>query len=228
MNVFDTAEEAFEFYFDNISRNGVMHSGAKAIFNQCFVILDPLKADITTPWRKWSPAYVTDEWKWYSSGDPNISAFEEIRGDRNIPPIWYDHADKDGNVRSQYGWQWQRNGQIDYVIDELKRHDESRRALITIYDGKEHDTYQHDTPCTLNYHFQILEGKLNLTVMMRSNDLVWGFCNDQYMAKNLMEQVSKELDIPVGELTWFASNLHIYPDHLDMKSTFKEGIIKRV
>ena len=27
-------------------------------------------------------------------------------------------ADPSGNVNSNYGWQWKRNDQIDYVIDE--------------------------------------------------------------------------------------------------------------
>ena len=217
MNIFDTADEAFEFYFDEISRRGIMHSGAKAIFNECFTILDPSNCKITTPWRKWYLSYAKQEMEWYNTGDPNIKAFEIIRGDSEVPDVWYDHADEDGNVRSNYGWQWQRNDQIGYVVKELKRDNDSRRALITLYDGKEHDTYQNDTPCTLNYHFQIINGKLNLTVMMRSNDLVWGFCNDQYVAQCLMAKIADELNVDLGELTWFASNLHIYPHHEAMR-----------
>lgn len=228
MDIFDTAEEAFEFYYDNIRENGLMHSGATAVFNQCFTILDPTNKNITTPWRKWFKSYADDEWAWYNTGNPNVSAFEMIRGDKAVPAIWYDHADNEGRVRSNYGWQWQRNGQIDYIVEELLRNQESRRALVTLYDGKEHDTYGNDTPCTLNYHFQIVEGRLNMTVMMRSNDLVWGFCNDQYVASLLLEDVAQVLEVEIGELTWFASNLHIYPDHMNMREDFREGITKRV
>lgn len=228
MNLFENAESAFEFYFDTIGTYGIEHSGAIAIFNEAFTILNPLENKITTPWRKWYQSYATEELEWYRTGDPNISRFEEIRGEKAVPPIWYDHADKDGNVRSNYGWQWQRNGQLYYVVNELKRSNDSRRALVTLYDGKEHDTYAHDTPCTLNYHFQIVNDRLNLTVMMRSNDLVWGFCNDQFVASELMKDVANRLDIEVGELSWFSSNLHIYPIHLNMKNEYKEGISRRV
>ena len=228
MNVFDTAEEAFEFYYDTIRKNGIKHSGATAVFNECFTILHPMDNEIKTPWRKWYKSYADDEWIWYNTGNPHISSFEQVRGDKEVPAIWYDHADEHGNVRSNYGWQWKRNGQIDYIITELTRSNDSRRALVTLYDGKEHDTYQKDTPCTLNYHFQIVNNKLNLTVMMRSNDLVWGFCNDQYVASWLMQTVADRLKIEVGELTWFSSNLHIYPAHMDMVNDFKDGISKRV
>ena len=228
MDLYDNAEEAFEHKFDMIRRFGFDHSGAKALMNQSFTILNPMDNKIKTPWRKWYQSYADQEYQWYLTGDPNIKAFEEIRGDKVVPPIWYDHADEDGNVRSNYGWQWQRNGQIDYIVQELQRNQESRRALVTLYDGKEHRTYNHDTPCTLNYHFQIYNDAVHMTVMMRSNDLVWGFCNDQYVASRLLQQVATNMSLPVGELTWFASNLHIYPQHLNMQSDFVTGISKRV
>ena len=228
MNVFENADEAFDFYFDEIQRSGIEHSGAVAIFNEVFTILNPRDSEIKLPWRKWQRGYADNEIEWYLSGDPNIKRFEAIRGDKPVPAIWYDHADEDGNVRSNYGWQWQRNQQIDYIVQELQRNQESRRALVTLYDGKEHDTYGHDTPCTLNYHWQVVEGKVNMTVMMRSNDLVWGFCNDQYVAAFLLDGIAQRLALPVGELTWFASNLHIYPQHLNMRKEYVEGINKRV
>ena len=228
MDIFDTSEEAFEFLFDSINTHGTAHSGANAIFNKCFTILNPVKNEINTPWRKWYKSYAKQELEWYRTGDPNIKAFEIIRGDKEVPAIWYDHADENGDVRSNYGHQWMRNGQLDYVISELTRSNESRRALVTLYDGKEHTTYTHDTPCTLNYHFQIVNDKLNLTVMMRSNDLVFGFCNDQFVASELMIDVAQRLGKEVGELCWFASNLHIYPVHKNLRTDWKDGIKKRI
>jgi len=123
--------------------------------------------------------------------------------------------DKNGNVRSNYGWQWQRNNQLYKVIDILKSDKNSRQAAISIYDGKEINTYKYDTPCTYAIQFTILNNKLNMSVLMRSNDLWYGFCNDQYCFSKLQELVCKEINIEIGTYYHFAHNLHIYNKFLN-------------
>ena len=117
--------------------------------------------------------------------------------------------------------QWQRNDQLKKVIEQLRSNPSSRQAWITIYDGKEKDDYQYDTPCTLSIGFDIRpeigEDRLNMTVIMRSNDLVFGFCNDQYCFSKLHEMVANELGLKVGQYTHFAHDLHIYERHYNMK-----------
>ena len=123
-------------------------------------------------------------------------------------------ADVDGNVNSNYGWQWQRNQQLDNVIKLLKTLPETRQAAISIYDAKEYDKYAYDTPCTYAVQFTILHDKLDMSVLMRSNDLWYGFCNDQYQFSNLQMLVAHELNIPVGIYYHYAHNLHLYDDKL--------------
>ena len=209
MNIFDTAEEAFEFYYDDISRNGIDFCGGLTIFNAGFTILDPMNNHIKTDFRKWSAKYAEREWNWYLTGDPGGNEISKHA------PIWLNHMDDDGNVRSNYGHQWQRNDQIGYVVDELKRDPQSRRAGLTFYDGKEHDTYAKDTPCTIGAFFTILNGKLNMTISMRSNDLWFGFCNDQYCFSMLQKLVADRLDLEVGEYHHFNINFHIYHNFLN-------------
>ena len=47
-------------------------------------------------------------------------------------------ADSYGYVNSNYGWQWQRENQIDYVVAKLRNVKDTRHAAISIYDCKEH------------------------------------------------------------------------------------------
>ena len=124
--------------------------------------------------------------------------------------------DENGNVNSNYGWQWLRNEQLNKIIDKLKKDKYTRQAVISIYDGKEIDKYNYDTPCTLAIHFQYFNNKLNMTVFMRSNDLVYGFCNDQYCFSNLLKLVSDALEMVPGEYYHFVSNLHIYKRHFNL------------
>ena len=56
-----------------------------------------------------------------------------------------------------------------------------------------------------------------MAVLMRSNDLWYGFCNDQYCFSKLQESVALKLGIEVGEYYHFAHNLHIYNNFLNKK-----------
>jgi len=90
----------------------------------------------------------------------------------------------------------------------------SRQAAISIYDGKEHNEYATDTPCTYAIQFTIMHGRLDMCVTMRSNDLWYGFCNDQYQFSKLQEMISKRLNIETGVYYHFAHNMHLYNDKI--------------
>ena len=164
--------------------------------------------------RNWKQDYAEAEWQWYLSGDRNIKKLDELYG--KVPKIWERMADVNGNVNSNYGYQWQRNKQLDKVIGLLKREKYTRQATISIYDGKEIDKYTYDTPCTYAVQFTIVDNRLNMCVTMRSNDLWYGFCNDQYQFSRLQELVAKEINMDIGTYYHFAHNLHIYNDKLGL------------
>jgi|TARA_Y100000052_G_C2945455_1_gene83506 thymidylate synthase len=209
---FKTANEAYEYLHDAIIQHGVEFSNTKALFNVGFYITNPLANKITNKERNWKLDYAEAEWQWYLSGNRNISELGELYG--KIPEIWKRMADSEGDVNSNYGWQWNRNGQIDWVVNLLKTQPNTRQAAISIYDCKEHDKYYNDTPCTYAVQFTILHGKLDMCVTMRSNDLWYGFCNDQYCFSKLQALVAFKLDIEPGVYYHFAHNMHLYNDKI--------------
>jgi thymidylate synthase len=71
-------------------------------------------------------------------------------------------------------------------------------------------------PCTLSLVFQIRDNKLQLSVTMRSNDIIWGFCNDSYVFTLLQEYVANDLGIEMGEYVHHSISMHIYERHFDM------------
>jgi len=210
--VFRNANEAYEYLHDQIIQNGVDFGDTKALFNVGFYMTDPKDRKIVNKERRWNLTYAESEWQWYLSGDRNTSKLGEIYG--KIPEIWKRMADKDGDVNSNYGWQWQRNNQIDHVVSLLKVDPETRQAAISIYDAKEHECYTRDTPCTYAIQFTIVNDRLDMCVTMRSNDLWYGFCNDQYQFSKLQEMISKKLKIDTGVYYHFAHNMHLYNDKI--------------
>ena len=209
---FKRANDAYEYYHDKIIREGVKFGDTKALFNVGFYIENPLDNAIENKERKWNPVYAEAEWQWYLSGDRNIAKLGELYG--KVPEIWKFMAFPNGNVNSNYGWQWRRNDQIDYVVNLLRNEPETRQATISIYDGKEHDTFAFDTPCTYAVQFTIVNNRLNMCVVMRSNDLWYGFCNDQYCFSRMQEMVCNELNIELGTYYHFAHNMHLYNDKI--------------
>ena len=207
-NKFINANEAFEYWYQCIEHHGTDFAGTKALFNIGFEMAKPHERNITHDWRNFRQDYAFAEWEWYLSGDRNIKKLGELYG--KVPEIWKHMADDYGNVNSNYGWQWNRMYQLDYVIDRLKSDKNTRQATISIYDGKEHPLYHKDTPCTYAIQFTIVNDKLNMCVTMRSNDLWYGFCNDQYCFSQLQEMVALETEYDVGSYFHFAHNLHLY------------------
>ena len=213
-NEFYNANNAFEYFYKTISKHGIKFADTRAMFNVGFTIMKPEVRIIIDDKRKWNKDYAEAEWQWYLSGDKNIKKLGKIYG--KVPEIWKRMADPQGDVNSNYGYQWQRNDQIGYVIDKLKKDMFTRHACISIYDGKEHDKFTTDTPCTYAIQFTNVNIYLNMCVTMRSNDLWYGFCNDQYQFSKLQELICKETVLDMGTYYHFAHNLHIYSDKLGL------------
>jgi len=203
-----SAERAFVHLFTKIDLEGLdPGNGTKSLSNVGFYIDSPLDNLIDVEWRQWSHSYALREWKWYLSRNRSV---EEIK---KFAPIWDKMHGGDNIVNSNYGWQWNRENQLEKCIEKLKSDPSTRQAWISIFDGKEKSEYDHDTPCTLNVGFSIRNGNLNMTVLMRSNDLWYGFCNNQYCFSNLQKLVAKRLDLDVGWYFHYANDMHIYKKH---------------
>ena len=199
---FNNAQEAFENLYIKINQKGLKQENTLALYNVGFYINNPLDNLINSNFRNWKNSYAEIEWLWYLSKNRSVSELKKHA------KIWDTMHNGDDIVNSNYGYQWNRNNQVDFVINELIKNKNSRRAVLTIYDGKEHNLHSYDTPCTLNIVFNILDNKLNMSVLMRSNDLWFGFCNDQYCFSKLQEIIAKKLNLKIGWYYHFSNNLH--------------------
>ena len=215
---FRNANEAYEYLHNKILLEGISFDDTKALFNVGFYIADPMDNHIINKERNWKLEYAEAEWQWYLSGDNNIEKLGEIYG--KVPEIWKRMADHWGYVNSNYGYQWQRTcwniiSQYERVVQMLEDNPNTRQAALSIYDAKEIWKYENDTPCTYAIQFTILNDRLNMAVTMRSNDLWYGFCNDQYCFSMLQKMIADELKIDLGTYYHFVHNMHLYNNKID-------------
>lgn len=208
--VYENANQAFNILAQRIAGNGEMPGNDTIrLQNVGFYIAYPEYNHITEEWRKWNSKYAEREWNWYLSHSRDVSELQKHA------PIWKHMHGGDCQVNSNYGWLWNRNQQLQKIIKKLECDSHTRQAWLTLYDGKEIDDYEFDTPCTLNIGFKVdtfpnYAKVLNMTVLMRSNDLIFGFCNDQYCFSQLQKYVASRIGAVVGDYYHFAQDLHIY------------------
>ncbi len=122
-DTFLDADEAFRYFYQFITDQGVEYRDTRALFNIGFKILRPRNRDIIANGRNWNKAYAEREWKWYLKGDPN--AVELAKKAK----IWWNHMDENGEVRSNYGWQWNRKDQLKNIVRILENDKNSRQAV---------------------------------------------------------------------------------------------------
>lgn len=208
-NTYMNAQEAFEDLYRIINSLGMHDNGTRKMYNVCIKILEPSDNKISTPNRNWNLKYANREWDWYVSRNRSV---EQIK---KFAPTWDKMHNGNNIVNSNYGFLWNESNQLENVIEKLKKDPLTRQAWITMYDGKNAKEFTFDAPCTLSIGFIIDEGLLCMSVLMRSNDLWYGFCNDQFCFSNLQKIVASELRLNVGWYYHYAADMHLYKQHFD-------------
>ena len=106
--------------------------------------------------------------------------------------------------------------QFEAVYRKLKDDPDTRQAVMMIWNPAMDNMYSRDIPCTNWLHFLIRDGKLDLTVVMRGNDILWGTPYNIFNFTLIQEIVAGWLGIDPGTYYHFTDSMHVYEDKLDM------------
>ena len=112
---------------------------------------------------------------------------------------------------------------LPFVIAELKRNRESRRAIISIRDN-EIDSRNKDPACMQSIQFFIRDSKLDLMILFRSNDLPEAFFFNAFGLIMLQEKVAAELGLEVGTYTHRSNSMHCYEKDFQLLSNYVKAI----
>lgn len=196
------------------SRNGRV----KELLNPQIVITDPTRREVLSLNRKANVFAQIAETMWVISGRNDIEWLGAYL------PRAKDYSD-DGEVwRGGYGPRirnWKASpeasttvDQLAYVVETLWKDPLSRQAVIAIYHPGEDTQPGLDRPCNTFLQFQSREGRLDLTVTVRSNDVMWGWSGiNAFEWSTLQEIVASLLNISVGHLVFNIGSLHLYDQH---------------
>jgi thymidylate synthase len=204
-----------------------------------FKIKNPTSRWVTIPERKWNPVLPYAESLWLASGrndlelighylkrmvdfsddgfflrggyGPRLRNFNGDRSDYKIDHLLLEHEDKS------------RTDQFKYIVESFNRDINTRQAIINIgdplkdcFDENEAIKRTKDLPCTRLLHFMRdpIEYKLNLTVYMRSNDILWGASAvNVFNFTFIQEYFANILNLGIGHYYHVANNFHFYEEY---------------
>lgn len=110
------------------------------------------------------------------------------------------------------------------ILDAAGIHTESRLAVSEHkpdWDGQ--SWRSKDIPCTVAWHFQVRNDRLNLTVFMRSNDVWLGLPYDLVSFTTVQRVIASALGYLPGEYHHVVSNLHLYEQHFEPAAKMVAG-----
>lgn len=128
------------------------------------------------------------------------------------------YSDDKLTIHGAYGYRWRQYwkfDQIPLIVDELKRDPYSRRAVLAMWDapGDFNALDGLDVPCNTHAYFGIMDGKLNMTVCCRSNDIWWGcYGANAVHFSMLLEYMAAAIGVQVGKYVQMSNNFHLYTD----------------
>lgn len=128
-----------------------------------------------------------------------------------------------GEIRYTYGQRLRSYfgvDQIGDVIAKLVRERDSRSAAASLWDPTR-DHKIGGSPCLNHLWFRIVEDRLNLTSVIRSNDMYKAWPENAFALRRLQEIVRQSVEtasgekVGLGELIIVSESAHIYDDDWD-------------
>ena len=183
---------------------------------------NPRERVLFHPGRDANPFFHLVESLWMLAGRRDLAPLTKYV--RNMAQF----SDDDGMTQpGAYGYRWRNHFEMDqltWAVRRLMDNPNDRRVVVQMWDpftdilAADYDGA--DVPCNLIALPTVgLDGRLDLTVYNRSNDVVWGaYGANAVHFSVLQEWIAFQLGIPMGRYWQVSNNLHAY------EKTFKGGL----
>ncbi len=198
----------------------------------CIEYTNPLQRVLYSPTRDANAVFHFMESLWMLAGDNDIefpSFFNSTYGQ---------FSDDGSTMWDAYGWRWRTFfgwDQLALIAHELVANPASRRCVLSMWNGYAQTNFKHPlrlpeehgfcedfgvavnggkaVPCNTHAYFAAKSGRLNMTVVNRSNDAIWGcFGANAVHFSFLLEYMAMRTGLAVGSYYQFTNNLHVYTD----------------
>lgn len=122
-----------------------------------------------------------------------------------------------------YTYHQRMEKQLPFIIRELKRNPDSRRAVIDVRDWLT-DSESSDPACLQHIQYFIRENKLHCKVLFRSNDACKAAFMNMFALILLQKRVADELGVKMGTYTHRANSFHVYQRDYELLKEYAKRI----
>jgi len=185
-------------------------SGKKIIemLGERLTLTHPGERFIYTPERELNIGFAIGNFLYQLSGRDDVAMLEYYNP---LAPKFSD----DGNfLHGAYGPRIVQ--QLERVVEMLMAAPGSRRAVVTIFDGRIDHIESRDIPCPVSCQFLIRNEAVVMLTYFRSQNLVMVYPYDIFLFTLLHEWVAVHLALPMGVHIQFCGSLHIYEYEIDL------------
>jgi thymidylate synthase len=170
--------------------------GCREITNLSIELTNPLNRFVWNKARDMNYEFAMKFFLWMLNGDTDFSYVAGANANaKNFQDAPKDDKAMPANFSTAYGPRIQK--QLPYILEELARDKESRRAVIHILNEGDLDMLgtgtKEEYPCTDSCSFMIRDNKLHMYTHMRSNNMVLTLCYDMFNFTMFHEYVMREL-----------------------------------
>lgn len=165
-------------------------------------------------WRKMFPKSALAEILWMLLGTQSPAW---IRQHTKMWDLW---TEEDGTIPTAYGYRWRHafdRDQLNTAIDALTSDPSSRQVNVFAWhpgmDGNGAPNQPKNIPCILGFTVNVINGSLNMSVYLRSSDIIVGLPYDYMTYGFLMHFMSNTLNVKPGTLCLHLAHAHYYRVH---------------
>lgn len=188
----------------SVSRVGDVYDFGPAYFE----FTNPVDQLLMLRGRGFNPYFAIVEAAWILSGKNSLSPLNKIISN------YAKYSDDGETLNGAYGFRMRSYFQCDQLsqcIALLKSEPTSRRAVLTLYSPEDLARGGSlDIPCNTTVYLKIRYGKLDITIVNRSNDLFMGVPYNVFVFSCIQKYVALNLGLGIGVQRHFTDSLHLY------------------
>lgn len=178
------------------------------------VSLEPGKLKIVkNKGRAISPGLAIVEACWILSGGRTVSPLA------SIAPRFRAFSDDGETLSGAYGDRLRSRfgfDQIRAMTEHLRMDPHSRRAFSLIAEPSDIQSASLDVPCNIALIFRRVSKRLDMTVVNRSNDAIFGLPYDIFSFSLLHFHVAEQVGVSMGKHLHIANSMHLYLANKDL------------
>lgn len=189
--------------------------GAHELTGVLMEIADP-RARLSRTETRGKPYSCLGELCWYLAGSNELDFITYYISE------YKDYADGD-RIFGGYGprlFNWAGLNQLENVAHLLRKKNDSRQAVIQLFDRHDILLEHEDVPCTCTVQFMRRHDRLHMFTNMRSNDAYKGLPHDIFCFTMLQEIMARTLKVDVGTYKHAVGSLHLYDKDLKVAQQF--------